>query len=375
MPNPEISFPARYTTVNAVAYAKPDGSAEVVAIDKPLPVTSGAVAFALADGSQQPVSATAPLPVSPGTITFRQADGSAQPVSAAVPLPVSPGNLAFRQPDGSSLQVSATAPLPVTASPLPASSAHIGNVFVDDVADGFTVQGSVNTATTVVSSSLAGFGGGAFHVTSGGTGNTVSYEQSNDGVNWTALPVIAANGSTTSPSTTSTIGGFFAFASSAAQVRARVSTLGTGTVTIVLTLKRRPLNVMGTSLAGGGASIGNVAVTGTVNTNLGYTDSVASLAASTTFTGTGRQSSGSQYSYFNAVAFADVAGTLFIDQSLDTGATYQAISSVAVGAGAAQQLSVRLTGTFGTATLYRVRYVNGAAAQGTFRLSSAFSAR
>lgn len=350
MPNPEISFPARYTTVNAVAYAKPDGSAEVVALDKPLPVNSGAVAFSLADGSQQAVSATAPLPVTTGGILFRQLDGSSQAVSP-------------------------TAPLPVSASALPASTAHIGNVFVDDVADGLTVQGSATSAANVVTSSLAGFGGGTFHVISGGTGCTISYEQSNDGVNWAVLPVIAANGSTTSPATTSTGGGIFAFASSAGQVRARVSTFGSGTVTIVLVLKRRPLNVIGTSLAGGASFVGNVGVTGIVNTTLGYTDSVASLGASGTFTGVGRASSATQYCYFNAVAFADVAGTLFVDQSLDTGATYQPVATAAVAANGAQQLSVRLTGAFSAATLYRVRYVNGATAQGVFRLSSAFAAR
>lgn len=299
MPNPEISFPARYTTVNAVAYAKPDGSAEVVALDKPLPVM---------------------------------------------------------------------------ASALPASTAHIGNVFVDDVADGLTLQGTVTAAGPVVSSSLAGYGGGSFHVIAAGTSCTITYEQSNDGTNWSAMPVIAASSATSSPTTTTSSSGMYAFTSSAAQVRARVSTYGSGTVTVVMSLKRRPLNVMGTSLSGGNSSIGNVAVTGTVNTNVGYTDSTTALAASATFTGTGRASSAAQYGYFNVTAFADVAGTLFIDQSLDTGATYQAIASGAVAANGSQLLSIRLTGAFSTATLYRVRYINGAAAQATFRLSSAFAA-
>jgi hypothetical protein len=74
-------------------------------------------------------------------------------------------------------------------------------------------------------------------------------------------------------------------------------------------------------------------------------------------------------------AFADVAGTVFIDQSLDTGATFQTIASAAVAAGTARQLVVNVTGNYTSVTQYRVRYVNGAAAQATFRLSSAFSAR
>ncbi len=300
MSNPEVSFPARYTPVNAVAFVRPDGSSEVV---------------------------------------------------------------------------SALTPLPVASAALPASSNHIGNVFVDDVADGIAINGSVTAAGTVVTAPLAGFGGGTFHITSGGTGCTISYEQSNDGVNWVSLPIILASASASSVTTTSTSGGMYAFSSSAAHVRARVSVYGSGTVSAVLVLKRRPLNVNGTSLAGGSASIGSVFATGTSNNGVGYTDSITALGGAATFTGTARASNLSQYSFFVATAYADVAGTLFIEQSLDTGASYQPIASAAVAAGTAQQLSIGLTGAFNSASFYRLRYVNGAAAQSTFRLSSAFSAR
>lgn len=325
MPNPEVTFPARFASVSALAYAKPDGSAEVVTLDKPLPVSGSALAFALPNGSSQPVSTTQPLPVAPAA--------------------------------------------------LPASTAHIGNVFVDDVADGVAISGTATSATVVVSSSLAGFGGGSFQVVAQGSGCTIVYEQSNDGLNWAVMPVIPANGSNTAPVTSSTNVGLFAFASSAAQVRARVSVYGSSTVSVVLVLKRRPLNVMGTSLAGGSSSIGSVAVTGTVNTNLGYSDSTSALAANAVFTGSGRANSGAQFSFFTASVFADAAGTMFIDQSIDNGATYQPLATVGASANVAQQLTVRLTGAYTTATLYRVRYVNGPAAQTVFRLSSAFSAR
>lgn len=300
MPNPEVSFPARYTPVTAVAFAKADGSTEVV---------------------------------------------------------------------------SATTPMPVTSSALLPGTSHIGNVFVDDVADGLALTGSATSTGAVITGAMAGFGGGAFQVTSSGSGCTITYEQSNDGVIWLVMPVVSAATAIGSPVTTSAGAGLFAFASSAAQVRARVSTYGSGTVTVVLVLKRRPLNVSGTSLAGGSAAIGNVVVTGTVNPGVGYTDSVAALAASATFTGTGRANNLSQYGQFTATAFADVTGTLFIDQSLDTGSTYQPIASAVVAPGGAQQIVVSLTGSYASSNLYRVRYVNGAAAQGTFRLSSAFAAR
>ncbi|HQS69888.1 MULTISPECIES: hypothetical protein [unclassified Novosphingobium] len=325
MPNPEVTFPARFASVSALAYAKPDGSAEVVTLDTPLPVAGAALAFSLPDGSSQPVSDVAPLPVAPAAL-----------------------------PDG---------------------TAHIGNVFVDDVADGLLVSGTATAAAVVVASSLAGFGGGSFQVVNQGSGCTIVYEQSNDGVTWLTLPVIPVNGANTSPVTNSTNVGIFAFASSAAQVRARVSTYGSGTVSVVLVLKRRPLNVVGTSLASGSSSIGNVNVTGTVNTNVGFNDSTAPLVADATFTGTGRASASAQFCFFSATAFADAAGTLFMEQSLDNGATYQPVAIGALTAGTAQQVTVRLTGAYSAATLYRVRYVNGPAAQGLFRLSSAFSAR
>lgn len=300
MPNPEISFPARFTPVNAVAFAKPDGSTELVTATTPLPVTSAAL-----------------------------------------------GN----------------------------STNHIGNVFIDDVPDGLTVSGSVTAAGPVASSSLTGFGGGTFQVTNAGSGCTITYEQSNDGVVWVTLPVVQASSATASAATTSTATGMFAFTSNAAQVRARVSTYGSGTVAVVLVLKRRPMNASGTSLAGGSATIGSVTVSGTVNTGLGFTDSTVALAASATFTGSGRANGSNHHALFIATAYADVTGTLFVDQSLDSGVTYHPIASAAVTAGGAQQLVVSITGNYTSSTQYRVRYVNGAAAQTVFRLSSAFSAR
>ena len=215
MSNPEISFPARYTPVSALAYARPDGAAEVVTLDNPLPVSASASAFAL--------------------------------------------------PDGSSQTVSSANPMPVACAPLPASTAHIGNVFLDDVPDGVVLTGSASAAGPVLSSLLAGYAGGAFQVISNGVGCTISYEHSVDGVTWLAMPVLVTNIATGTPTVTSTANGLYSFATGAAHVRARVSTYGSGTVTIALVLKRRPLNTLGTSLAGGNAGIGSVTVTGTAN--------------------------------------------------------------------------------------------------------------
>lgn len=283
--------------------------------------------------------------------------------------------MAYTNPDGTAQLVSAVSALPVsgplTEAQLRATPVSVG---VDSVVDAAVTAGTATSAGVVVSASTAGFAGGAFHVISAGTTCTVAYEQSNDNLNWVSMPVISLAAANSAPALTTATSGIFGFASSAAFVRARVSTYTSGTVTIALSQKRISQPVNGISLAGGTSPIGTVTVTGTINTGTGYTDSVSALAAAAVFTGTGRAASAAQNAFFKASAYADQAGTLFIDQSLDTGATYFPVTSVAVPAATTGQLAVRLTGALTTATLYRVRYVNGAVAQTTFRLASAYSA-
>lgn len=279
------------------------------------------------------------------------------------PALFTPANaVAFTNVDGTAQNVSATAPLPVSM-PSPA-----------------TVSASVTAAATVVSADTANFMGGSFQVTSAGTTCTITYEQSNDNTNWVALPVISAATANAAPATTSNAAGIYTYVSSAAFVRARVSTYTSGTVSVVLNQKQEVAPIAGLSLAGGASAIGSVSVTGTptvsgtMNPGVGFTDSTTALAAGATFTGTGRANNTAQYEFFTATAFADQAGTLFIDQSLDTGATYQPIASQAVAANNAGHLVVRVNGAVSAATLYRVRYVNGATLQTVFRLSSGYSA-
>jgi hypothetical protein len=234
-------------------------------------------------------------------------------------------------------------------------------------ADSLVTTGSVSSATTLMSVSTAGFAGGSFHVTSIGTGNTVVFEQSNDNVTWAAMPVIHGVSAVNTPSVSTGSVGIYVYSSSAAYVRARVSTYGSGSVIAALAQKRT-VQMVSVSLAGGGANVGYV------NPSTGYTDSTTALGSAATFTGTSRAMTGfAPFSFFNAYAYADQAGTLYIDVSFDTGATFQPIASVAVAAGTGQSLSSRLVGIFGTATIYRVRFVNGATAQATFRIASSIS--
>lgn len=381
MPNPPVTFPALFTPANAVAFANVDGTAQTVSAAAPLPVAiSGSV-------GTQAISATSlPLPTGAATAANQTATNTSL-ATISGQLPTSIGTKA----SAASLSVSVASD---TASLEPAAAAITGttmptggtgltgwlSAIYRSCSEGATLAGSVTSAAVVVSTSNNLYMGGSFHVTSAGTTCTITYEQSNDGTNWVTLPVVSAASPTAAPATTSTATGIYTYVSSAAFVRARVSTYTSGTVSVVLSQKQQVAPSTGISLAAGSSSIGSVSVSGTttvsgnVNAGTGFTDSTTALAAAGTFTGTGRANSAGQFAFFNATAFADQAGTLFIDQSLDTGATYQAVASQAVAAGGAANLSLRLCGAVGTATLYRVRYVNAAGAQTTFRLSSSFSA-
>ena len=380
MPNPTVTFPALFTPANAVAFTNADGTAQTVSVAAPLPVT------VTGTGTQAVSAVSLPLPAGSAT-SANQSATNASLTAISGQLPASLG----ARPAAASLSVGMASDLAslepgaaaITGTTMPTGGTGLTgwlSAIYRSCSEGVTIAGSVTSATTVVSASNNLYMGGSFHVTNAGTTCTITYEQSNDGTNWVTLPVVSAASPTAAPATTSTVSGVYSYVSSAAFVRARVSTYTSGTVSVVLSQKQQVAPATGVSLAAGSSGIGSVAVSGTatisgiVNLGTGFTDSTAALAASATFTGTGRANSAAQYEFFAATAFADQAGTLFIDQSLDTGATYQPILSQAVAAGGAANVAVRMCGAVGTATLYRVRYVNGAAAQSVFRLSSSFSA-
>ena len=86
----------------------------------------------------------------------------------------------------------------------------------------------------------------------------------------------------------------------------------------------------------------------------------AALAANGTFTSSWTPSRG--FARIVATAFADQAGTLYVEQSNDN-TNADVSSSWAVSASTGLPVSVEVIGQF-----YRLRYVNGGNAQGTFRL-------
>jgi hypothetical protein len=108
------------------------------------------------------------------------------------------------------------------------------------------------------------------------------------------------------------------------------------------------------------------------NRRITYTDSTTALAVNASFTGTTRDlgTDTSLYpAYAIARAYADQAGTLYIEQSRD-GTTWRAAvgDSVALAAEETRTLTVRLLARY-----WRVKYVNGATAQTAFELISCTS--
>ena len=132
----------------------------------------------------------------------------------------------------------------------------------------------------------------------------------------------------------------------------------------------------GQSVAGQGIGvnvIGTVPVSGTLTANIGtsgsvqFTDSSTALAASAAYTGTSRDASTSSgYNLFTANAFADQAGTLEIQKSID-GSTWRRAASIAVAAGEGKELTVRCSTRY-----HRVVFSNGSTLQTAFLLTSAY---
>jgi len=378
------NFPATQVVSGSVAVSNFPATQAISAAALPLP--AGAATAAGQVSAQTSLSAIAAS--LPGALGAKAGGASTSVVVASDLANLEPGGAAITgqamPAGGVGLTGWMSAIYKACAAPLVAGAAHIGGVSVDDVADGATTSGSATSAAVVVSASMAGYAGGSFQVTSIGTGNTVIFEQSNDGVTWYFL-FVQQGGQALAPSVgasgVNTVG-FYNFVSASSFVRARVSVYGSGTVAVTLVQKRSVAPVAGISLAQGYQYIGSI--DGSVNKAVGYTDSTTALGAAATFTGATRPWSlgSSHVSFFNGQSQADQAGTLFIEASYDGGTTYYPVASVAASAMAnaagvtsySAQARVPVTGAVNSNTAYRVVYKNGATAQGAFRLTSSFTA-
>jgi hypothetical protein len=128
-----------------------------------------------------------------------------------------------------------------------------------DQRDCAITSASVTSATTLVSLDTTGYGSISVQVTSAGTSCTVTYEQSNDNTNWLGCRGHESNGVAYSqtPALTTTTLGLFTFSKNARYFRARVSTYGSGTVSVVAALLRVERQNAIEAVTGGGAIEGS----------------------------------------------------------------------------------------------------------------------
>ena len=121
--------------------------------------------------------------------------------------------------------------------------------------DGLAVSGTVTSAAVLFTTSMLNYESITVQVTSAGTSCTVTYEASEDGVNWQSTSGMTISNVGASVNTvTSTIALILQFPRKASIFRARVSAYGSGTVSVVGTLSKAPVAQLGLLAISGGLS-------------------------------------------------------------------------------------------------------------------------
>ena len=127
--------------------------------------------------------------------------------------------------------------------------------------DSFAVSGSVTSAAVLFTQDMTGYESITVQVTSAGTTCTITYETSDDNTNWVSSSgMSSAQVGLTALVTTSTTALLLQFPRRGRYFRARVSTYGSGTVTVVGTLSKNSVSV---------SNFGNVSVVGSLSVNPG----------------------------------------------------------------------------------------------------------
>jgi hypothetical protein len=128
--------------------------------------------------------------------------------------------------------------------------------------DGLAVSGTATSAAVLFTTSMLNYESITVQVTSAGTSCTITYETSDDNVNWgSASGLVANNNGQNLLSITSTGTGMSQFARKGLYFRARVSTYGSGTVTVIGTLSKVPVAQFSGVYTYGTGSEGGVAIT------------------------------------------------------------------------------------------------------------------
>jgi len=122
--------------------------------------------------------------------------------------------------------------------------------------DGLAVSGTATSAAVLFTTSMLNYESITVQVTSAGTSCTITYETSEDGLNWQTTSGLTVSNAGASPNTqTSTALIILQFPRKALFFRARVSTYGSGTVSVVGSLSKVPVTTLGITYIGGSSTI------------------------------------------------------------------------------------------------------------------------
>jgi len=133
--------------------------------------------------------------------------------------------------------------------------------------DGLAVSGTVTSAAVLFTTSMLNYESITVQVTSAGTSCSITYETSDDSTTWVnsaGLNAASIGTSTISPITSTAV--ITQFPRKALYFRARVSTYGSGTVSVVGTLSKSPVAQLGTVVLAGVSTVGGALSEGTAAT-------------------------------------------------------------------------------------------------------------
>jgi len=203
----------------------------------------------------QPVSAAAlPLPTGAATSAKQPALGTAGTASTDVLSVQGISGMTALKVDGSAVTqpVSGTfwqSTQPVSIAAMTSTAAGDTNRLPVSEPDTLVLTpSSVTSAATIFTQDMTGYRSISVHVTSAGSGCTITYETSDDNTNWLSASGLISSATATGAVTTTTAAQVTTFPRRGKYFRARVSTYGSGTVTVVATLSTAPATTLGGAL-------------------------------------------------------------------------------------------------------------------------------
>jgi hypothetical protein len=347
----------------------------------------------------------AAVPVS-GPLTDTELRAAAVPVSVSgLPLPTGAATEATlstlngKTPALGQATMAASQPVAIASDQSPVPVLETATVIDGAAAQSAVVNNILPVASGAAATACENFRSASVQVVSTGTAGTFIFEQSNDNVNFVALPVFNSALVTGVPiaaaitATASSI--IYSFPVRARFIRLRIATLITGgSIRAFTRLSSEPWTASAQLVASNVAANNLAQVSGTVTANLGaattragfvagagiwFDDSSTNLAANATFTGTSRDLTvtATAVAFANAATYAkefrvsaesDVTGTLWVETSRDNTnwRRVKAIPTAAVtGGGFAAEIVHRPSWRY-----IRVGYTNGAGAQARFTIGS-----